>query len=341
MTPCISIIIPVYKVEEFLPRCLRSIEEQTMRQGLEVILVDDGSPDRCGQMCDDFARRHPGSVHVIHQQNAGQSAARNAALEIARGEYLLFLDSDDFLLEPACERTLELARSTGADIVCFEAMKLRSEELMATLAPLEREPEMLTDVAEAFRRLMYTWDLPASVCGKLFRRELFEGVRFPVGMLCEDTFVLPTLLVRAKGIYMLHERLYFYRQCPGSTLHVLGTTIVDDRLRAHEEIARVVREHVPALAAEMEQYLYNIRIRCLQEIVVMPNFRRHPCWKKHIHAFRRQLLRMLRAQPRGKFDAHMKRYALVMALCPDILHRRLRRYKTGRFANYIVAQSAR
>lgn len=341
MTPSISIIIPVYKVEEFLPRCLRSLEEQTMRQQeLEVILVDDGSPDRCGQMCDDYAAGHF-NARVIHKQNGGQSDARNVGIDIARGEYLLFLDSDDFLMESACERTLELARSTGADIVCFETMKLRSEEQIATLAPLDRKPELLTDTAEVFRRLMYTWDLPAAVCGKLFRRELFEGVRFPVGMLCEDTFVLPTLLARAKGVYLHNERLYFYRQCPGSTLHTLGTTIVDDRLRAHEEIARVVREKVPELAPEMEQYLYNIRIRCLQEIVVMPGFRRHPCWKKHIRAFRRQLFRMLRAQPRGKFNAHMKRYALVMALCPDILHRRLRRYKTGRFANYVVVGSAR
>mgnify|MGYP000945230160 CR=1 FL=1 len=133
MPAAVSLIVPVYRVEEYLPRCLKSIEEQTMQEGLEVLLVDDGSPDRCGEMCEEFARTRA-NVRVIHKQNGGLSSARNAGIDVATGEYLMFLDSDDFLRKDACETAYRTAVETGADIVEFAPSYVCGDEEQAVAA---------------------------------------------------------------------------------------------------------------------------------------------------------------------------------------------------------------
>ena len=115
--PKISVIVPVYKVESYLGKCLDSIIGQTYHI-LEIILIDDGSPDRCGEICDEYAAKDP-RIHVIHQQNAGLSAARNAGLDIASGDYIMFVDSDDWVEKNTCETVLMIAQQQQADIVCY------------------------------------------------------------------------------------------------------------------------------------------------------------------------------------------------------------------------------
>ena len=117
VSPLISIIIPVYKVEPYLRNCLDSIVNQTNRN-LEIILVDDGSPDKSGDICDAYAAADE-RIIVIHQNNQGVSAARNAGLDIAKGDYILFVDSDDWIEQETCEAVLDLALKNNADLVCF------------------------------------------------------------------------------------------------------------------------------------------------------------------------------------------------------------------------------
>ena len=114
--PCISVIVPVYKVEQHLDKCIQSIVQQTL-SSLEILLVDDGSPDRCPEICDKWAARDS-RIRVIHKDNGGLSDARNAGIESACGEYIMFVDSDDYIAEQACERLLEYARSEEAELVC-------------------------------------------------------------------------------------------------------------------------------------------------------------------------------------------------------------------------------
>ena len=129
----ISAIVPVYGVEKYLPRCLRSLEEQTIFERVEVILIDDGSPDRCGAICDEFAARHPRNVRVIHKENGGVSSARNAGLDAATGAFIGFVDSDDFV-EPECfARAYGAAVRTGADVVCFGFASVWGDEAVMKL----------------------------------------------------------------------------------------------------------------------------------------------------------------------------------------------------------------
>ena len=141
----ISAIIPVYGVEDYLPRCLRSLEEQTIFDRLEVILIDDGSPDRCGVLCDEFAARHPRNVRVIHKENGGVSTARNAGLEAATGNYYLFLDSDDFLREDACEILAKAAQDSCAPTLSSSAnWKFTTRRSAACPAPTRRAASSAT-----------------------------------------------------------------------------------------------------------------------------------------------------------------------------------------------------
>ena len=116
----ISVIIPVYNVNGYLQRCLQSLEEQTVFDELEIVLVDDGSTDGSAELCDDFAARHPENVRLLHKQNGGVSTARNVGIDMATGNYYLFLDSDDFLRSDACELLSKTAAESGADLVTFK-----------------------------------------------------------------------------------------------------------------------------------------------------------------------------------------------------------------------------
>ena len=125
MIPAISIIVPVFKVEHYLRKCIDSLLAQTMRE-IEIILVDDGSPDRCPEICDEYARKDQ-SIKVIHQQNRGISAARNAGLAAASGEYIMFVDSDDWVEPDFCRIPYETAESKGADMVIFSCIRHEGE----------------------------------------------------------------------------------------------------------------------------------------------------------------------------------------------------------------------
>jgi len=126
MNQLVSIIVPVYKVEKYLARCVESLLAQTFNE-IEIVLVDDGSPDRCGELCDEYAERYPEKVCVIHKENGGLSDARNAGLKVARGKYVLFVDSDDYILPESCERFLAVAEKTKADIVVGNAVAVRED----------------------------------------------------------------------------------------------------------------------------------------------------------------------------------------------------------------------
>lgn len=221
MTDTISVIVPVYRVEPYLRPCIDSILAQTYKN-LEVILVDDGSPDNCGAICDKYAARDS-RIIVIHQENGGLSAARNAGLNWifanSRSQWITFVDSDDHL-DPTCLEKLYLhARETGADITVTGGQVFQKDH------ELESAPAHIVSVrsipgtaaaAEAAAResffMGYAW-------GKLFRRDLFAAKRFPLGKLYEDIWLIPQILYTANTVTVLHSWLYHYRQRPDSIVH--------------------------------------------------------------------------------------------------------------------------
>lgn len=210
MNTLISIIVPIYKVEVFLPRCVDSLINQTYCN-LEIILVDDGSPDQSGEICDSYADKDD-RIIVVHKENGGLSDARNVALDIARGDYLLFVDSDDWLELDTCEKVHKLALDNQADVVSFGIRKLDEKEVYAVQ---KVESSRLISKSEAMGALLWNQEkrgLLNYVCNKLFAKCLFDDIRFPVGKLFEDQGVTYKLIHKASRIYATDEVFYNYYQ---------------------------------------------------------------------------------------------------------------------------------
>ena len=211
----VSIVVPVYNVEEYLPRCLASITAQTYRN-IEVILVDDGSTDGSGKICDE-ASAVDARISVIHKTNGGLSDARNAGLSKVRGAWVFFLDSDDYISPCCIEVMLGAALASGAEIVeCrFDSISDVSKTKWANPTgkyDLYHQPEAL----ERFLDYNGTWIM---AWNKLYRANLFEGIRFPVGRINEDEFTTPYLVERAHRYASLEDSLYAYVQRDGSIMH--------------------------------------------------------------------------------------------------------------------------
>ena len=214
--PKISVIVPVYRVEPYLEKCVRSILNQTC-SNLEILLVDDGSPDRCGQLCDALAETDS-RIQVIHKENGGLSSARNAGLDVCTGDYISFVDSDDSLEPDFYEALLSAIQETGADLaLCDYQLVYEDGRPPVTESPFR---------AGVFSRDEALTLLAGPCCvryvvayNKLCPRRLFEGLRFPEGKLHEDEFLAHQLLGRCTTVAAIPRQLYCYLQRSGSIMN--------------------------------------------------------------------------------------------------------------------------
>lgn len=221
METAISVIVPVYRVEKYLPACIDSILNQTFTD-FELILVDDGSPDRCPAICDEAAERDA-RVRVIHQANAGLSAARNAGIEAAHGAWLSFVDSDDYIAPHFCEKLYQTAQRTNADcVMCSvqnvdESGKLIDSALMRVADEVKTGQEVLRKIGrDDVTPYLTAWN-------KLYRRKLFNTLRYPAGRQNEDVFVFAELFCQVQRAVCVAEPLYFYRKRIGSIMNSVVT----------------------------------------------------------------------------------------------------------------------
>ncbi len=205
----VSIIIPVYNVEEYLEKCLDSIEKQS-HKNLEIILIDDGSKDKSGKICDKYAKKDK-RVKVIHQENVGLSGARNAGINIATGKYITFVDSDDIVSEKFVEYLYELAEEKKADIVICSSYKFFDEKEI--VSDINVYPTVVEyNSKTALEDMLYRRNITAYACSKLYITELFRNINFPEGQLFEDLNTTYKLLDLAETIIWSPLELYFYRQ---------------------------------------------------------------------------------------------------------------------------------
>lgn len=237
MNELISVIIPVYKVEAYLTACVESVLRQTY-QNFEIILVDDGSPDSCPQMCDAFAARDD-RIRVIHKENGGLSSARNAGIDAARGDYLAFLDSDDLWSPVFLERLYRAIRETDADFAVCLFQRFREEW---EIRPITAEKTLSFSQTEAFECFFNHRNVNMVVAvNKLYRRKLFETLRYPLGVLHEDEAVIHEIIGSAAGAAWVEEAHYCYREAPNSittspfTLKRLDETYAKERRIAYFE----------------------------------------------------------------------------------------------------------
>ena len=238
MEPLISIIVPVYKVEEYLGPCVDSILAQSYKN-IEVILVDDGSPDRCGELCDGYAKGDS-RVVVIHKKNGGLSDARNAGMAVAKGDWLMFVDSDDLLPSNAVDTLLEIAQSAEAELVIGGHRRFSDvpEDAGQCGAWMVMTPEEA--MKDMFRNGCAAW-------ARIYRREIHEGILYPVGEINEDEAIVLRILDRCSRIAKTDTVVYHYRCRPESitTISFHGKKLIWPRHCAAN--VEYVRAHYPAL----------------------------------------------------------------------------------------------
>ncbi len=292
-----SIIVPVYNVKDYLPQCLDSLLAQTL-QDFEVIVVDDVSTDGSKEIALSYASRYPDKIRVLlHSVNTRQGGARNTAIEAARGQYLLFVDSDDYLMSNTLARMEQVFTSQSPDIIEFahawadpKGQLLRTEHCKAQTVTYETEDRPL---------LLSTM----GPCNKAYRAALFDdgNIRFPQKYYYEDYWTVPKILLQAKKVVYLDEALYCYRQHENSTMHdtnvqknrdiMLGT---DELLRYFKE-CRVSNDRLLELEyLAIEHVLINATLRVngidrkssLQQEIKQYIYDRFPTWKENPHISR-------------------------------------------------------
>ena len=211
--PLISIIVPVYKVEKYLDTCVSSIVAQTYKN-LEIILVDDGSPDDSPAICDRWAKKDPRIV-VIHKENGGAASARNAGLDIAKGEYIGFVDSDDYISKDMYMVLINALIAADKKLACCYSVSVPDTDDIREL-PVSEEPKVKVLSVEETLDAVFTYKIGTSAWRRLFHRSLFDEIRFPIGEINEDYSPIVPQAVLADGIVLVEEKLYCYRSRAGS-----------------------------------------------------------------------------------------------------------------------------
>lgn len=192
----LSIIVPVYNVKQYLSKCVESISNQTFTD-FELILVDDGSTDGCGELCDIYKNKDS-RIKVIHQMNQGLSAARNAGIKIASGEYLGFSDSDDWLEPEMYEHLVKAVTQNDADMAICRIQRITSEGRIVDVTGYNWE--FVMDKYEATKEILRDDIMPSYAVNKIYRRELFNGVEYPLNRYFEDTSTTYKLIYKTRKV---------------------------------------------------------------------------------------------------------------------------------------------
>lgn len=242
MCPLISVIIPVYNVEKYIQKCIESVIKQTY-ENLEIILVDDGSLDKCGIICD-YYKDIDSRIKVIHKKNGGLSDARNVGIDIANGEYIMFLDSDDYISIDICEYLYNLISTYKAEIsICgfYEAYEDKIIE------PIYKDKLLIMDGKEGIKEILKEKNFNTSAWAKLYKSSLFKDIRFPYGKISEDLFTIYRIFDRSSKIVFGYEPKYYYVQSPNSIMRSSFNLKKLDTLEALSQIKIFIKNKYPDL----------------------------------------------------------------------------------------------
>lgn len=251
----ISIIVPIYNVEKYLEKCVSSIINQTYKN-IEIILVDDGSTDNCYRICDDFQKKDK-RIIVIHKKNGGLSDARNAGLRIATGELIGFVDGDDYIKKDMYEKMYTCMKNTDADIVECKCINVRNEKEEIVN---ESSKTYLYDAQAALKLMMSSGQKiqkpRLSVWSKLFKKEIIDGLKFPVGKVHEDIVFEAKAFLNAEKICILDKCLYCYNIREGSIMNSGFSKKDLDKLILMQERTELLKERKLNALAEISEINY-------------------------------------------------------------------------------------
>lgn len=297
----ISVIVPIYKVEAFLHRCVDSILAQTFSD-FDLVLVDDGSPDNCGAICEEYARKD-GRIHVIHQKNGGLSAARNAGIDWALANsdsrWLAFVDSDDWVHPDFLRRLYTMVQETGCLLSACGYFQTEGGDLPAMGASAYR----ILSADDYYCPDEAGENVPAISCAKLYHKSLFSSLRYPVGKLHEDQFTTYLAVYGAGTVAVTEEKLYAYYQNPQGIMRSDWNPGRMHALEAFEQqIAYAEEKNNPRLLEKAaEEYLY-LTYEHLKKVEQLPQYRKFmPTLRKKLRwglqlAKRRRILPQLSSQ---------------------------------------------
>lgn len=302
--PCLSVIVPIYNVEDYLRECIDSILLQTYTD-IELILVDDGSTDACPMICDEYASKDS-RIRVLHKANGGLSDARNAGLRLAGGQWLSFIDSDDYIERDMYENMLGLASETDADIVCCgRSIVSRGEKTgqQHCFAGIR-----LFSPKEAFAEILLGGQMDESCCDKIFRSRLFAGKEFPVGEINEDIVLIPTLIKAGAVIAHNGEPFYNYRVRENSISRSGYIGNYDVTLSHIKLVEAFSNENFPGLENEMACFRFRYSNVALGKMLMS-------CTKEERKQFREEYRRYYRILRDSFFPAvRNKKFAKAQKL---------------------------
>lgn len=261
----ISIIIPVYKVEEYIDECVNSLINQTYKN-IEIILVDDGSPDSCGDICEKY-KEMDSRIVVLHKKNGGLSDARNAGMQIANGNYFVFVDSDDYVSNKYVEILYNALNKDNADIAVAEMIKFYDNDNPEEFIESE-EPDVILYSSRDIMNLYFT-DKAAtmtSAWGKIYKRNLFNEIQYPKGKLHEDEFTTYKLMHKAEKIAYVNIPLYFYRQRNNSIINSKYNVRRLDVLDAYKERLDFFKEFYSEIYSIASAHYLNRLLICYNDV---------------------------------------------------------------------------
>lgn len=275
MDELLSIIVPIYNVEKYLDRCIRSLVIQRY-SNIEIILVDDGSPDKCPTICESWAKKDP-RIKVIHKKNGGLSDARNRGVEEAKGTYITFVDSDDFVDKEMYYNMISAMHRCCADIsICSRYIYNNETEEKRQVHYINKE--IILHAKEAIGELLCGGIIDESVCDKVFRKKLFNDIRFPYGEINEDAQVMPLLFRKAQQIVCIESAYYYYCINPYSITHGNYNSKKHVYIEHINSISKYISDNYPELDDELKIFKGRYAISQLLSFVQNPALKKK-YWK--------------------------------------------------------------
>lgn len=278
MIPEISVIVPVYKVEAYLPRCVESLLSQTYKD-FEIILVDDGSPDACPAMCDAYAKKYS-NIHALHKENGGLSDARNAGMTAAKGEYVTFVDSDDYV-HPAYLEMLMQGIRQGADFSVCGFIEVYDGNGIEDLDTSSISTACV-NAKEGLAEILYQGFHDVSAWGILLPASLARKYPFPKGKLFEDLYTTYKFYLAAETVAFIRVPLYYYFQRKGSIMGRRNEDFIHDLIESSDQLIEACR----GKGALIEQAAMNKQFSNYCRLILQPSDlkKKYPDQYQHIVA---------------------------------------------------------
>ncbi len=315
----ISVIVPVYKVEEYLEQCINSILKQTYTD-FELILVDDGSPDRCGEICDEYAKKDI-RVRVVHKENGGLSDARNAGLKIAKGSWISFIDSDDWIAYNYYETMMRFVNENNDVIVC--GISIVDEEGTKIGEYASKTCEL--DNFSAMKHLIKEDILKQTVWNKIYRRSIIDDIEFVVGKCNEDDFWTYRIIANCRKIQCCQNQLYYYRQRQGSIMNREYSFKRLDELEARKERYLFILKNYPILISdELKSLMFSILYAYQKSLILVDRNEKDKCLKtinEYYYFWKKESGKIIHANKKESIWITMTRVSIKMTAWIRILFR--------------------